>query len=222
MAALISIIVPTHNEKANAGPLYRRLKAVFDGLAGYDFELIFCDDSRDETPQEIARLHALDRRVKLIRLSRRFSQAIAITAGLKRASGEAAILMDADLQDPPEAIPRLLELWREGNEVVYVERESASDYVLYRLFSVVFYRLLRRMSSIEIPVDAGEFRLLDRKVVDFLQGLTERTRYYRGLTVWPGLRQAKVRIERAARHSGKTNYNFRRSLMIAVDGWVSF
>lgn len=221
-AALISIIVPTHNELANAEPLYRRVAAVFEALPTYDFELIFCDDSDDETPREIARLHQLDGRVKLIRLSRRFGQAIAISAGISRSAGQAAILMDADLQDPPEVIPRLLELWEAGNEIVYVERQSASNYLLYRLFSAVYYRLLRTLSSVKIPIDAGEFRLLDRKVIDFLQRLTEHTRYLRGLSVWPGLRQAGVRIDRPARLQGKTNYNFRRSLVVAIDGMVSF
>jgi len=155
-------------------------------------------------------------------LSRRFSQAIAISAGLRRAAGEAAILMDADLQDPPEEIPRMLALWREGNHVVYAERASASSYALYKTLAAFFYRLLKRVSSIDIPLDAGEFRLLDRKVVNFMRNLTERSRFMRGLTVWPGLRQAKIQIERAARLSGQTNYNFRRSFLVAVDGLVSF
>ena len=219
---LISIVIPTHNESSNVETVYARLRAVFEALPDFDFELIFSDDSTDTTPNEIARLHMADSRVKLIRLSRRFSQAIAISAGLRRAAGEAAILMDADLQDPPEEIPRMLALWREGNHVVYAERSSASDYVLYKALAPLFYRLLKRVSSIDIPLDAGEFRLLDRKVVNFMRNLTERSRFMRGLTVWPGLRQAKIQIERAARQSGQTNYNFRRSFLVAVDGLVSF
>jgi dolichol-phosphate mannosyltransferase len=219
---LISIVVPTHNEVANVEALYLRITAVFEKLPGYDFELIFCDDSADATPVEIARINELDRRVKLIRLSRRFSQAIAISAGIDRCSGAAAILMDADLQDPPEVIPQLIELWEAGREIVYVERQSASDYAAYKFLSRVFYRLLKSLSSVEIPVNAGEFRLLDRKVVDFLGRLTEHTRYLRGLTVWPGLRQASIHIERSARLQGETNYNFRRSLLVAIDGMVSF
>jgi dolichol-phosphate mannosyltransferase len=219
---LISIVVPTHNEVANVEALYLRIAAVFEKLQGYDFELIFCDDSADATPREIARINELDRRVKLIRLSRRFSQAIAISAGIDRCSGAAAILMDADLQDPPEVIPRLIELWEAGHEIVYVERQSASDYAAYKFLSNIFYRLLKSLASVEIPLNAGEFRLLDRKVVDFLGRLTEHTRYLRGLTVWPGLRQASIHIERSARLQGKTNYNFRRSLLVAIDGVVSF
>jgi polyisoprenyl-phosphate glycosyltransferase len=220
--SLISIVVPTHNESANVEPLYRRLAAVFDGLPSDDFELIFCDDSTDSTPEKIAGLRGSDPRVKLVRLSRRSGQAIAVTAGIDRASGDALIMMDADLQDPPESIPTLLEHWRSGYEIVYVQRPSGSTYTLYKLFAYVFYRLLRKMASVEIPVDAGEFRLLDRKVVRYLQKLTEHTRYLRGLTVLPGFRQTGIRIQRAERQQGQTNYNFKRSLLVAIDGMLSF
>jgi dolichol-phosphate mannosyltransferase len=131
-------------------------------------------------------------------------------------------MMDADLQDPPESIPLLLEQWRKGYEVVYVQRPSGSTYALYKLFSYVFYRLLRKISPVDIPVDAGEFRLLDRKVVLYLRRLTEHTRYLRGLTVLPGFRQTGIRIQRADRQHGQTNYNFRRSIVVAIDGILSF
>jgi len=130
--------------------------------------------------------------------------------------------MDADLQDPPEALPELIELWEKENEVVYVQRESSNNYVGYRVLSFLFYRLLNKLSSIAIPVDAGEFRLMDRKVIAFLKGLTEHSRYLRGLTVWPGFRTAHVSIERPQRFKGATNYNFQRSLMVAIDGLVGF
>lgn len=220
--ALISIVIPTHNEVLNIEPLYKRITAVFDGMPACDFELIFCDDSTDSTPQKIAELNRRDPRVKLIRLSRRFGQAIAITAGLDRATGDAVILMDADLQDPPESIPALIERWREGFEIVYVQRASTSAYRLYKAFSFVFYRLLRKMASVEIPVDAGEFRLLDRKVVRYLQTLTEHSRYLRGLTVLPGFCQSGIQIRRAQRLQGATNYNFKRSFLVALDGILSF
>jgi glycosyltransferase involved in cell wall biosynthesis len=219
---LISIVVPTHNELFNVEPLYRRVAAVFSALPGYDFELIFGDDSTDPTPRDIGELNTVDYRVKLIRLSRRFGQAIAITAGLDRATGDAVILMDGNLQDPPESIPALIERWREGYEVVYVQRASSSAYRLYKMFSFVFYRLLRKMASVEIPVDAGEFRLLDRKVVRYLQRLTEHSRYLRGLTVLPGFRQIGIQIQRAQRVHGATNYNFKRSFLVALDGILSF
>ncbi len=220
--SLISIVVPTHNEIANVEPLYHRLVTVFDGLPGYDFELIFSDDSTDSTPQKIAAMRAEDSRIKLVRLSRRFGQAIAVSAGIDRASGDALIMMDADLQDPPESIVLLLEQWRKGYEIVYVQRSSGSTYALYKLFSFLFYRLLRKISSVDIPVDAGEFRLLDRKVVEYLRRLTEHTRYLRGLTILPGFRQIGIQIQRADRQHGQTNYNFRRSMLVAIDGILSF
>jgi glycosyltransferase involved in cell wall biosynthesis len=219
---LISVVVPTHNEILNVEPLYLRLSTVFTSVPDCDFELIFCDDSTDSTPDKIAELNRHDPRVKLIRLSRRFGQAIAITAGIDRARGDAVILMDADLQDPPESIPILIERWREGYEIVYVQRASTSTYLLYTIFSFLFYRLLRKMASVDIPVDAGEFRLLDRKVVRYLQKLTEHTRYLRGLTVLPGFRQVGVQIRRAERTQGTTNYNFKRSFLVALDGILSF
>jgi len=219
---LISIVVPTHNEEPNIEPLYQRLKSVFEQLPEYDFELIFSDDSSDDTPRKIAAIHQRDERVKLIRLSRRFDQSVAIAAGIDRCAGDAVILMDADLQDPPEALPEMLRLWREGNEIVYVQRQSASDYFLYKVYARIFYRLLRKMASVEIPLGAGEFRVLDRKVIEFLKKITEHSRFMRGLTVWPGLRQASIQIERPPRLRGKTNYNFRKSLLNAVDGVVSF
>lgn len=195
---------------------------MFNALPDYDFELIFSDDSTDDTPKQIADLHLRDNRVKLIRLSRRFSQSIAISAGVNRCRGNAVVLMDADLQDPPEAISEMLALWRDGAEVVYAQRRSTSNYLLYRVYARVYYRLLRKMASVDIPVGAGEFRLLDRKVVLFLQKVTEHTRFLRGLTVWPGLRQASIKVERSNRLQGQTNYNFRRSMLVAIDGLVSF
>jgi polyisoprenyl-phosphate glycosyltransferase len=220
--SLISIVVPTHNERLNVQPLYERLKSVFANGLPYEFELIFCDDSTDDTPDAIKTLAGLDRRVRLIRLSRRFGQAIAITAGLDYCRGDAVIIMDADLQDPPEALPQMIDLWKKGNEVVYVERESSNNYMGYRFFSSLFYRLLNKLSSVAIPVDAGEFRLMDRKVIAFLQRLTEHSRYLRGLTVWPGFRTAHIRIDRPQRLQGETNYNFRRSLLVAIDGLIGF
>ena len=220
--SLISVIVPTHNERDNIEPLYTRLKAVFDEMGTHSFELIFCDDSADDTVNVIRSLHGLDARVKLIRLSRRFGQSIAISAGLDYCSGDAVLIMDADLQDPPEVLPQLIDLWTQGNEIVYVQRESTGTYFGYRIMSYLFYRALTKLSSVDMPVDSGEFRLLDRKIVDFLRSLTEHSRYLRGLTVWPGFRSASIRIQRPPRSHGRTNYNFRRSLLVALDGLVGF
>lgn len=219
---IISIVVPTHNETLNVPVLHKRISAVFDELTGYDFELIFSDDSTDHTPDVVRDLHLADPRVKLVRLSRRYGQSIAIAAGIDHAGGDAVVMMDADLQDPPELIPKLIERWREGYEVVYVKRASVSSSRSYKVFAFLFYRLLKSLASIEIPVDAGEFRLLDRKVAEYLKRLTEHTRYLRGLTMLPGFRQTSVQIQRAARLQGQTNYNFRRSALVALDGILSF
>jgi polyisoprenyl-phosphate glycosyltransferase len=219
---LISIVAPTHNETGNVPVLHQRIASVFQNLPGYDFELIFSDDSTDQTPELIRQLHQSDPRVKLVRLSRRFGQSIAIAAGVDRALGDAVIMMDADLQDPPELIPELIERWREGHEIVYVQRASFSASRLYRVLSFLFYRLLKKIASVDVPVDAGEFRLLDRKVADYLKTLTEHTRYFRGLTVLPGFRQTSIRIQRAERLQGQTNYNFKRSALVALDGVLSF
>ncbi len=220
--ALISIVVPTHNEGANIEVLLRRISAVFENLPGCDFELIYVDDSSDETPRIAADLHRSDPRAKLVRLSRRQGQAIAIAAGIDRAAGDAVIVMDADLQDPPEVIPEMIARWRQGYEIVYAQRPSASTYGLYKVFAFVFYRLLKKIASVDIPVDAGEFRLLDRKVVGYLKSLTEHTRFLRGLTALPGFRQIGIPIERPRRMRGQTKYNFKRSSLVALDGILSF
>lgn len=219
---LISIVVPTHNEAGNVQVLYQRIAAVFQRLPDCDFELIFSDDSTDSTPEVIRAMREADTRVKLVRLSRRFGQSIAIAAGVDRTSGDAVVMMDADLQDRPELIPDLMELWRQGNEVVFVRRGSVSTSRLYPVMSFLFYRMLRKIASIDIPVDAGEFRLLDRKVVDYLKTLTEHTRYMRGVTMLPGFRRTSIEIQRAERLEGQTNYNFKRSAMVALDGILSF
>ena len=220
--SLISIVVPTHNETANLSELYSRIVAAVAQRDGFDFELIFADDSTDETPALIAELAGRDPRVKMIRFSRSFGQAVAIAAGLERASGKAAIMMDADLQDPPEAIPLLLDEWKKGNKLVYVERKSSSSSKSYFLAAQVFYKLLKVVSDTPIPTDAGEFRLMDRQLIDFMKGLKEHSRFIRGLSVWPGFPSSKIHIVRAERVRGQTNYSLRRSLLVAVDGLISF
>jgi dolichol-phosphate mannosyltransferase len=219
---LISIVVPTHNETENIAVLHERIRSVFDGIFDYDFELIFVDDSSDHTPQVIKEQIQLDSRVKLIRLTRKFGQAVAICAGLEKSSGLAAIIMDADLQDPPESIPDLIAKWENGFDVVYVKRPSESRSLLYSFGSTVFYKLLFRLSAVKIPAHVGEFRILDKRVVEILNTLTEKTRFLRGLTIWPGFKCCEVEIVRGERLAGETNYNFSRSMQVAIDGIVSF
>lgn len=222
MPDIISIVVPTHNERDNVEELYQRLDATFSPLSDTNFELIFADDSSDDTVDVILEMAGRDSRVKLIRLSRSFGQSVAIMVGLEHASGAAAIIMDADLQDPPEAIPSLIGEWRKGYKLVYVERRSVHKSAIYVAAAFVFYRLLRFVSETPIPPDAGEFRLLDRKLIDFIVALKEHTRFIRGLTVWPGFPASKISIKREARLKGRTNYNFGRSMTVALDGVISF
>ena len=222
MKTTISIVVPTHNEAGNILALYERIDKVFDQLPQYDYELIFADDSSDNTAEIIISLISADSRVGLIKLSRKFGQAVAIVAALEKCTGEAAIMMDADLQDPPEAIGLLLKKWTDGYHVVLVKRASERRSILYFLGTFIFYRFIEKISSISIPRDVGEFRLIDRKVIDVMGKLREKTRFLRGLTLWPGFLPTTIEIERSERLSGSTNYNLRRSIGVAVDGIVSF
>jgi glycosyltransferase involved in cell wall biosynthesis len=220
--ATLSIVIPTHNEQTNIGPLIEALQSVLPIAELKSYEVIFCDDSTDSTPQVICALNAQHPWIKLIRFSRSFGQATAICAGLMRATGDIVIIMDADLQDPPTVIPQLIEKWRAGFQIVYVERPSTGTGSLYRLFASLFYKTLATISDITLPQNVGEFRLMDRKVVDVINRMPERTKFLRGLTIWPGFSSTAVQIQRAERLSGETNYNFRRSLLVAIDGLVSF
>ncbi len=222
MSKIISIVVPTHNESSNINELNNRIIQVFNNLPNYDYELIFIDDSRDNTPFVIAELIKHDSKVNLIRLSRSFGQAIAICAGLEHCTGHGAIMMDADLQDPPEVIPKLIAKWEQGNQVVYVRRPSSQQSLIYSYCSKIFYRLLRFLASVEIPMQAGEFRLIDRSVIDVLNKFQEKTRFMRGITMWPGFSVDSIEIRREDRIHGETNYNFLRSMLVAIDGFVSF
>lgn len=218
----MSIVVPTHNEAGNILALYERINKVFDQLPQYNYELIFADDSSDNTAEIIISLISADDRVGLIKLSRKFGQAVAIVAALEKCKGDAAIMMDADLQDPPEAIGLLLEKWTQGYHVVLVKRASERRSLMYFIGALIFYRFIEKISSVNIPRNIGEFRLIDRKVIDAMGKLREKTRFLRGLTLWPGFSSATIEIERSARLSGSTNYNLRRSMGVAVDGIVSF
>lgn len=217
---LISIVVPTHNESSNIDELYLRLCATIKNSI-HEFEMIFVDDSTDETPHQLGLLARSDARIRVIRLTRSFGQTVAIQAGLDVAGGDAVIIMDADLQDPPEAIHQFLEEWSKGNSVVYAVRPSQGAWP-YRLASRCFYLIVSRLSDTKIPMNVGEFRLLDRKVVDFLRATPEKTRFIRGLSLWPGYPSTGVKISREIRHSGKTNYNFRKSANVAIDGVVGY
>ncbi|MDA8114869.1 glycosyltransferase family 2 protein [Acidithiobacillus sp.] len=219
----VSIIIPCHNESGNLATLYARVCAVMDE-AGEPWEMICVNDgSGDDTLLQLIALHHQDRRVRVIDLSRNFGKEAALTAGLDAAQGEAAIPLDADLQDPPELIPELLARWREGFDVVNAVRLSREgESWLKRASAHVFYRIINRMSDVEIPPDTGDFRLLSRPVLDALQTLPERRRFMKGLFAWVGFRSTNVYYHRAPRHAGKTTWNYWRLWNLAVEGITSF
>jgi dolichol-phosphate mannosyltransferase len=218
----ISVVVPMLNEKANLSILYERLTRVLQA-SDESYELVLVDDgSTDGTHAEILRLREADPRVKYIRLARNFGHQAALTAGLAHARGDAVIAMDADLQDPPEVIKQLLARWAEGFDVVYAVRRHRKESVAKRIAYTVFYRLLHRVAAVDIPLDAGDFCLMDRRVVDQLNALPERNRFLRGLRTWVGFRQTGIEYERQVRYAGRTQYGFWKLVRLAVDGLVSF
>jgi glycosyltransferase involved in cell wall biosynthesis len=219
---MISVVIPCLNEKEVLGDLYRRMSAAADGWAE-DYEIIVVDDgSDDETWRRLQEVHKKDERWKLIRLSRNFGHQTALSAGLARARGDAVVLIDADLQDPPEVLQRFIDKWREGYQVVYAVRKKRKEGLLKRLAYGTFYRLLVSVSGTRIPLDSGDFSLMDRKVVDVLNAMPERNRFLRGLRAWVGFRQIGIDYERHARAAGEPQYTLVKLINLAVDGIFSF
>ncbi len=198
----ISVVVPLFNEEENVRALHDRLDAALRG-AGASFEIVFVNDgSRDATARLIDEIHDGDSNVVVVHLSRNFGHQPAVSAGLDHARGRAVVVMDGDLQDPPEVIPQFIDRWREGNDVVYAVRRHRKEGPLKRLGYFAFYRVLNAISDLEIPLDSGDFCLMDRRVVDALRGLPERMRFVRGLRTFVGFRQVGLAYERAARRRG--------------------
>ena len=220
---LLSVIIPCFNEEPVLRATHERLTSVLTDIDGLDYELIFVNDgSRDRTQQLLEDL-LFDHHVRVLLLSRNFGHQIAVTAGLEAAAGAACVIIDADLQDPPELIPQMVDLWREGNEVVYgirIEREGESRFKLWT--AKAFYRLINRMSETKMPLDAGDFRLLDRKVVEVIKSMPERARFLRGMVSWAGFRQVALPYDRAARHAGESKYPLTKMIHFAMDGIISF
>lgn len=223
MSIQYSIVVPIYNEVENLPELYRRVREVMETL-GEPWELVLVDDgSVDGSTEHIRRLAQSDPRVRPVIFARNFGHQIAVTAGLDYARGQAVIIMDADLQDPPEVIPRLIERWREGYEVVYAVRaEREGETWFKKVTAAFFYRLIYRIADVKIPLDTGDFRLLDRKVVDVLRHMRERHRFLRGMAAWVGFRQIGVEYRRAARFAGETKYSFRKMLRLALNAITGF
>lgn len=223
MPPTISIIAPIFNEEKNLPELYRRVGEVMDSL-GEAWELVLVDDgSSDGSANLMRELARNDSRVRPVIFARNFGHEIAVAAGLDFSRGQAMIMMDADLQDPPEVIPEMIARWREGYEVVYAKRSEREGESWFKLFTAsLFYRLIARITDVDIPMDVGNFRLLDRKVVDVLRQMRERHRFIRGMSVWVGFRQIGVPYHRAARFAGETKYPFRKMFRLAVTAITGF
>ncbi|MHB8240395.1 MAG: glycosyltransferase family 2 protein [Solirubrobacteraceae bacterium] len=221
---MLSIVVPAYNEEDNVDAVYERLSAVITPM-DMDWELIFSvDPCTDRTEELILELRARDPRVKMLRFSRRFGQPMATIAGLEAASGDATVVIDCDLQDPPELIPELVERWREGNEVVYAQRRTrAGETLAKRVISALGYRLIARVAEVEIPPNTGDFRLLSRRVVKNVVALKEGHGFLRGLVALVGFRSTSVLYDRDPRAAGTSKYNrFWGSLVIGLNGLVGF
>lgn len=220
---ILSIIVPVFNEEAVILETYKRMKNVMDSLKN-PYEIIFINDgSRDRTAFIINEICETDKSVKLIDFSRNFGHQLAITAGMDYSTGEAVIVIDADLQDPPEIIPKMVEKWREGYNVVYGQRlERKGESIFKKLTARLFYRFLRQMTDIDIPVDTGDFRLIDREVCNALKLINERNRYIRGIISWLGFKQTGIEFNREKRFAGESKYPIKKMLRFAFDAISSF
>jgi dolichol-phosphate mannosyltransferase len=218
-----SVVVPLYNEEEVVNESYKRLKKVMDSV-GESYELLFVNDgSRDKTLELMEEICEKDKNSKLINFSRNFGHQIAISAGMDYALGQAIVVIDADLQDPPEIIPKMIEQWKAGFDVVYGKRSKRKGETIFKkLTAAMFYRLLRSLTNVTIPVDVGDFRLIDRKVCDAMKNVREKNRFIRGLISWLGFKQGAVEYIRDERFAGETKYPLKKMLRFAMDGITSF
>ena len=222
--SLVSMVVPVYNESPVIPAFYERASAALAGLAGCDYEILFVDDgSRDDSYRQLAAYAAADPHVRVVKFSRNFGHQIAITAGIDHARGDCVVVIDADLQDPPEVVRSMIEQWRQGFDVVYgVRSERDGETVMKLMTATLFYRLLRRLTPVQIPENVGDFRLMSRRAVDELRRLREKDRFVRGLVSWIGFRQTGVTYSRDKRYAGETKYPYRKMIKFAFDGITSF
>ena len=222
----LSVIIPCYNEAEGRIPevAYDRLLKVMKTMENYEYEFIFVNDgSKDETLDILKDLASKDPNVKVLSFARNFGHQCAVTAGLKKVTGDACIIIDADMQDPPELIPEMVRLWEEGNDVVYGKRRSRDGESAFKLLTAkAFYSFLNYMSDVDIPQNTGDFRLVDRKVVDKMNSLPEHSKFLRGLWAWLGYKQKELEYDRAERFAGTTHYPLKKMLKLAGDGIYSF
>ncbi len=223
MKVVYSIVIPAYNEEEVITASYKELKKVMDST-NESYELIFVNDgSKDKTLKILSEISISDPNVKVIDFSRNFGHQIAITAGMDNALGDAIVFIDADLQDPPEIILEMIEKWKEGYEVVYGKRKKRDGETFFKKFTAnTYYRILKSIMSVDIPVDTGDFRLIDRKVCEAMKGIKEKNRYMRGLVSWVGYKQTAVLYDRHERFAGETKYPLKKMVKLALDGIISF
>ena len=220
----ISIIIPMYCEEEVVEECYKRFTNMLQKLENYDYEILFIDDgSKDRTLELLEEIAKKDKKIKIISFSRNFGHQAAVTAGLKEVAGDAVVIIDADMQDPPELIPDMLKLWEDGNDVIYGKRKIRKGESAFKLLSAkMFYRTLNALSNVEIPNDTGDFRLVDRKVVDVINSMPEHNKFLRGLFSWVGFEQKAYEYERQERYAGKTKYPLKKMVKLASDGIIGF
>lgn len=220
----ISVVIPMYYEEDVANECYNRTKKVLNGLENYDHEIIFVNDgSKDKTLPILKGIAKKDEKVKVISFSRNFGHQAAVTAGLKFVTGDCILIIDSDMQDPPELLVDMLKLWEDGNEVIYAKRKTRKGESKFKLMTAkMFYKVLNNLSDVEIPKDTGDFRLVDRKVVDVINSMPEHNKFLRGLFSWVGFKQKSIEYERQERFAGKTKYPLKKMLKLASDGIISF
>lgn len=220
----ISIVIPMYFEEDSVNECYTRTSNVLNYLKQYNYEIIFVNDgSKDRTLELLEDIASTDNKVKIISLSRNFGHQAAVTAGLKYTTGDAVVIMDADMQDPPETIIEMINLWEQGNDVIYAKRKSRKGETIFKLFTAkMFYKILNGLSDVDIPKNTGDFRLADKKVIDVINSLPEHNKFLRGLFSWVGFKQVPLEYERKERFAGKTKYPLKKMLKLASDGITSF
>lgn len=220
----VSLVIPMYYEEEVAEKCYERVTENLRKLQNYEYEIIFVNDgSKDKTLEILEKIAKQDKQVKVVSFSRNFGHQCAVTAGLKYVTGDAIVIIDADLQDPPELIPEMLKLWEEGNEVIYGKRKTREGESKFKLLTAkLFYNTLNALSDVDIPKDTGDFRLVDKKVVEVINSLPEHNKFLRGLFSWVGFKQKEFEYERKERVAGKTKYPLKKMLKLALDGIISF